>query len=58
MAHTTQRRHMATYENVTCHTRVHVPVCARVCMNHEITYFSGFLLSHYVHMPYIRAHSL
>ena len=27
-------------------------------MNNEITSFSGFLLSHYVHSSYILAHSL
>ena len=33
-------------------------VCARGCMNNEIAAFSGFSLSHYVHMTYILAHSL
>ena len=35
-----------------------VSVCACGCMNNEITHFLGFLLSHYVHMPDIHAHSL
>ena len=59
---------MVAYENVTCHTHVHVPacvsacahvcahVCASVCINNEIAPFSGFLLSHYEHTTYILAH--
>ena len=38
--------------------RVWARVCAHVCMNNEIAPFLGFSLSHYVHIPYILAHSL
>ena len=42
--------------------RVRTCVCAHmcvcVCINNEIAPFSGFLLSHYVHIPYILANSL
>ena len=35
--------------------RGHVGTC--VCINNEIAPFLGFLLSHYVHIPYIHARS-
>ena len=46
--------HRSTY------VRVCLDVCERagVCMNNEITPFSGFLLSHYVHLTYILTHFL
>ena len=64
VARTKQRRHVAAYENAMHRTRVHVGarVSARVrtcvCLKNEITFFLGFSLSHYVHMPYILVHSL
>ena len=43
---------MAAQENTTCHTiYMCACVCARVSINTEIAPFSGFLLSHYVHIP-------
>ena len=51
VAWTKLRRHVAVYENVMCHTLVHVRPCARVCacarvINENKRIFSRFSLSH------------
>ena len=62
---------MGAYENATCYTSVPVGacvttcvcvcVCAHVCahvfMNNEKAPCLGYLISDYVHIPYIRGHS-
>ena len=49
------RRYVVTYENAKCQT-YQGGMCARVCMNNEISPFLGCLQSHYVHRTYILVH--
>ena len=61
---------MATYDNATCHTHVHVHArvsagvrpCVRVsaheCMTKEIAPFLGFSSFYYEHITYILEHLL
>ena len=67
VARTKWQLHVVVCENATCHTFVHVRacmsehvcecahVCVQVCINNKIAPFLEFLLSHYIHMTYIRA---